>query len=106
MNVSDEELRRAAKLRVARLFNVNLDTLEADVAFGEDLKVSFISDFKPNEFDQVDYDIRDVADPQILKELSSGTLVIRTVGDYCEHMVRCYRTKPEEVIRVLGITEN
>ena len=105
MNVSDEELRRAAKLRVARLFNVNSDTLEDRVVFGEDLKMSFISDFKPNEFDQVDYDIRDVADPQILKELSSGTLVIRTVGDYCEHMVRCYRTKPEEVIRVLRIME-
>ncbi len=101
MVLSDEELRRAAKSRVACLFNVSLDTLALDIVFGEGLKVSFVSDFKANEFDQLDYDIRDVADRQILKELSSGILVIQTVGDYCEHMVRCYRTKPEEVIRVL-----
>jgi len=103
MDVTDDELRRAAKLRVASLFNVSADTLGLDVAVGEGLKASFVSDFKANEFDQLDYDIRDVADRQTLKEMGNGVLVIRTVGDYCEHMVRCYRTKPEDVIRVLRI---
>ena len=49
----------------------------------------------------MDHDIRDVADKHVVKELGSGTLVIRTVGDYCDHMVRCYRTKPKDVIYIL-----
>ena len=102
-NVPDEELRRSAKLRVASLFKVDPETLAVDVVFGEGLKASFVSDFKANEFDQLDHDIHDVADQHILKELSSGKLIIRTVSDYCEHMVRCYRIKPEEVIRILHI---
>ncbi|SHG20738.1 hypothetical protein SAMN04487965_3530 [Microbulbifer donghaiensis] len=101
MGFSEDDLRLAAKLRVARLFNLNPDALSFDMVFGEDLKASFISNFKANEFDQLDYDIRDVADHQVLKELASGTLVIRTVGDYCEHMIRCYRAKPKDVNRVL-----
>jgi hypothetical protein len=103
MNLSDEELRQAAKLRVANVFKMNPDTLGENAVFGETLKASFVSDFKYSELDKIDFDIRDVADKKTLKELGSGTLVIRTVGDYCEHMVRCYRTKPEEVIYVLQI---
>lgn len=101
MKLSDEELRRAARSRVARLFNVNPDTLDLDVVFGEGLKASFVSDWKANEFDLLYDDICDVADRNIWKELGSGVFAIRTVGDYCEYMVRCYRTKPKEVIRVL-----
>lgn len=102
MSFSDEELRQAAKSRIARLFNVDSDTIIAsDVAFGEELKASFVSSWRDNEFDEILYDIRDVADRQTLKKLNAGSLVIRTVGDYCEHMIRCYHTKPKEVIRVL-----
>lgn len=98
---SDEELRRAAKKRVACLFNVSPDSLALDYVFGEELKESFVSEWKLNEFDLLLEDIRDVADRKTRKELNSGATVIRTVGDYCEFMVRCYRTKPEDVVRVL-----
>ena len=104
MNIPDEELREFAISRVAHVFNLKPDAFAIDTAFGDVLKASFISDFKANEFDQLDFDIHDVADKQTLKALGSGSLVIRTVGDYCEHMVRCYRTKPVEVMRVLGIS--
>lgn len=106
MDPSDEDLRRAARTRVAHLFNVSLDALGLDILFGEDLKASFVSDWKENEFDKLLYDIRDVADRKTLKKLDSGELVIRTLGEYCEYMVRCYRTKPNEVIRVLHIDES
>jgi hypothetical protein len=96
-----ERIREYALLRVARVFDIAPSKLACDSVFGIDLKASFVSDFKENEFDQLDYDVRDVADRSILKELSSGELVIRTVGDYCEHMVRCYQTKPEDVTRIL-----
>lgn len=105
MDISDEELRRAAKLRVAQLFNMNPDALRHDFVFGEDLKASYVSDWKANEFDLIYDDICDVSDRNNWKALSSGVLVIRTVGDYCEYMVRCYRIKPKEVIRVLRIGE-
>ena len=101
----EEQVRQYARFRVARLFNVNPDSLALDAVFGTDLKASFVSDFKANEFDQIDYDIRDVADRHILKKLGSGALVIRTVGDYCNHMVRCYSTKPQDVMRVLQPSE-
>jgi hypothetical protein len=103
MDDSEEKIRQYARVRVADLFNVQPDALPLEAAFGEALKASFVSDFKANEFEQLDRDIKDVADRQILKELSSGTLVIRTVGDYCDHMVRCYRVNPKEVMRVLRI---
>lgn len=76
-------------------------TLTLNAEFGQELEASFVSAWKANEFDRLDDDIHDVADRQILKELGSGALVIRTVGDYCEHMVRCYQTKPQDVIHVL-----
>ena len=98
---SDEHVRRVAKERVARLFNVSPDALGLDVVFGEGLEASFVSAWKHNEFDQILHDIRDVADRHILKELDAGDLVVRSVGDYCEYMVRCYHTNPKEVISVL-----
>ncbi|MGE0383047.1 MAG: hypothetical protein AB7O90_19615 [Hyphomicrobium sp.] len=102
--ICDESIRRHALLRISRLFNVEAGSLPTDASFGKELRPSFVSDFKVNEFDRLDNDIKDVADREILKELRSGVLTIRTVRDYCEHMVRCYRTRPDEVIHVLQIT--
>jgi hypothetical protein len=98
---SDDELRQAARERIARLFNVSPDDLPLDYVFGEELQASFVSDWKPNEFDRIYDDICDVSDRKTWNELSSKAKAVRTVGDYCEHMVRCYRAKPKEVIRVL-----
>lgn len=98
---SDEQIRHCAREKIARFFDLEIDALSDKAIFGEDLKASFVSDFRMNELDQLNDDIRDVADRQILKELDSGSLVIRTVFDYCNHMIRCVRLKPEEVGRVL-----
>lgn len=100
---SEEELRWAAKAKVAHIFNLDASQLDLNAVFGEDLISTRTSDFRENEYDKLDHDIRDVADRSIRKELGSGKLIIRTVGDYCEHMVRCYGVKPKEVIYVLGL---
>lgn len=87
--------------RIARIFKQPVSSLNLNLQFGEDLKCSFVSDFKDNEFDIINNDIRDVADKVITKELNSGNLTIRSVGDYCKHMEICFEKNPKEVERVL-----
>ncbi|WP_211441781.1 hypothetical protein [Collimonas humicola] len=103
MNVSEKIIRERAFARIAEIFNVPIGLLRQDAKFGEDLKASFVSDFRHNEFDRVDQDIHDVADRKITKELSKGIVIIRTVEEYCDHMVRCHETKPEDVNRILRL---
>ena len=79
------------------LVNMPLKALSLKHQFGVDLKPSFVSDFRRNELDQVNDDIHDVADRTITEELESGLLVIQTVGDYCNHMIRCSKTKPKDI---------
>ena len=104
MSDNDELIRKFALLRIAKIFNVSVDSLRQENKFGEDLKASSSSGlFKKNEYDQIENDIYDVANRQVYKVLSSGNLTIRTVGDYCDHMIRCYETKPADVKHVLEI---
>lgn len=99
----EEIVRRRALRHLAEVFDVPEWTLSLGARFGQELTASPVSDFKANQFDIVDRDIKDVADRQLLKEMAQGKLVIQTVGDYCEHMVRCSSTNPEEVVRVLRL---
>ncbi|WP_338525228.1 hypothetical protein NUH87_06185 [Pseudomonas batumici] len=105
MNDIEKRVWDAAMRRVAAVFGIALDALSPDQKFGEDLKSSFVSDFKRNEFDLINDDIYDVIDRKVAKEIAAGALVIRTVEDYCNHMVRCYETKPKTVRQVLRIEE-
>jgi hypothetical protein len=106
--VDDTEklIREKALLRLSEIFGIPVAKLSLDRRFGDDLKASFVSDFRRNEFDKVNDDIHDVADREITKEMASGRLTIYTVGDYCDHMVRCSRTKRKDVLRLLEIDEN
>lgn len=99
----EQVIRDRARTRVARCFGVEPEALQPDAAFGKELKASFVSDFRHNEFDKIDQDIKDVADRATKKRLGSGELVIRTVADYVDHMVACYATNPREVACVLGL---
>jgi len=105
MSKIEEIIRKRALARLAKIFAIPVGLLKKSSKFGEDLEASGVSDFRYNEFDRVDHDIHDVADKNILAELSNGHLVIRTVTDYCDHMVRCYESKPNEVTKILGILE-
>ena len=99
---SEQKIRAASRARITRLFGCREGSLRDRDRFDSDLKPSFKSDFRYNEIDQILHDIRDVADKSNLRELNSGRIEIRTVGDYCDHMVRCYATVPEEVEAVIG----
>ncbi len=100
---SEEDVRRYSLRHLAEVFGVPEASLPLDARFGYELKADPPSDFKWNQFDIIDGDIRDVADKRILKEMAQGKLVIQTVGDYCEHMVRCSVINHEEVARVLRL---
>lgn len=106
MKISEETVRHYARLRISHLFGTQPDLLANEAAFGKELKASFVSDFKENEYDKLDHDIKGVSDRSILKELSSGQLVIQTVEDYCDHIVRCYENNPRAVMHVLQIEKD
>ncbi|MFZ5844763.1 MAG: hypothetical protein ACOY3E_17905 [Pseudomonadota bacterium] len=97
MDEPETEIRDRALLRLAGIFRVPVSALKPELRFGIDLKASFVSDFRRNELDRVSDDIHDVADRAVTKEFESGRLVISTVSDYCDHMVRCSKVKPENV---------
>jgi hypothetical protein len=99
----EERIRLQSLRRIAAVFCVPIDQLQLDMRFGADLKCSFVSWFRANEYDQIDRDIHDAADSKTAKELASGALEIQTVGDYCEHMVRCYVSNSLEVDRILKL---
>jgi hypothetical protein len=103
MSHSEDLIRQHALRRLAEVFRVPESSLSSEARFGQELKAAPASDFKSNEFDVIDDDIKDVADRRLLKEMARGLLVINTVGDYCEHMVRCSSLKPKEVARILRL---
>ncbi len=103
MSVPEQIIRAKAFARIADIFKIPINILRDDSKFGEDLKASFVSDFRHNEFDIVDQDIHDVADRKIAEELGKGIVIIQTVEEYCDHMVRCYETNPEDVTQILKL---
>jgi hypothetical protein len=99
----NQTIRAAALSRIAQVFKLPTSSLKEEMRFGDDLKPTFVSDWKYSEFDQLLHDIRDVADAETLKALDAGTLVITTVGDFCDHVAHCYGTNPREVEAVLNV---
>jgi len=89
--------------RLSKIFSVPKEGISLSDKFGVDLKPSFVSDFRDNELDVINNDIHDVADKRSASDLSAGRLVIETVNDYCEFMVRCSRSNAKEVMHLLKI---
>jgi hypothetical protein len=99
----DDTIRAHALLRVAAIFDVPIESLRPDLKWGEDLVAGAVSNWRYKELDMIERDIRQAADPSIADELSSGRLVITTLGDYCDHMVRCHLARPEAVETILAM---
>ncbi len=72
MDETEEMIRGKALLRPSGIFGVPAAELNPERRFGDDLKATFVSDFRRNELDQVNDDIHDVADRAIARELGSG----------------------------------
>lgn len=109
MNVQDlsqntqDVIREFSLRRLAKIFNISKNDLFEDQRFGFDLISSKANDFRLNEFDIIDNDIKDVANKYIKKEMENGLLIVSTVGDYCDHMIRCSHTNFDDVSYVLEI---
>ena len=101
MSCDEQLIRKYALRRLAEIFKVSEEILKSDARFDRELKASSRSDFRRNELDLVDDDIKDVADRAAKKAMAIGGLQITTVGDYCDHMVRSHGVKPKDVARVL-----
>lgn len=104
-SIDREQILGLALDRVALIFGVDSADLRCDHVFVTDLQASVVSDFKRNEFDRIHSDILDVTDKSTLQEIKSGRLVINTVGDYCDHMAKCYATNEKEVCLLLEICQ-
>jgi hypothetical protein len=101
MTAQDSEIEQRAIKRIATIFSVQADKVGRDWRFGYELKSSSRSDFHRNELDRINDDIHDVADREVLREFAAGTLIISTVGDYCDLMIRCSRKKGHNVLQLL-----
>jgi hypothetical protein len=71
---------------------------------GTDLKAAPATDLRFNEFDQLDDDVKWVSDKLRLKAIAGGELVIRTVADYCDHMVLCSQINSTRVADILQLS--
>jgi len=65
----EEVVRRHSLRHLAEVFGVSEASLSLDARFGQELKANPASDFKANQFDIVDGDIKDVADKRLLPEM-------------------------------------
>jgi hypothetical protein len=99
----EQLVRQHALRRLADVFQVTEASLSGTDRFGEELRAAPATDFRFNEFDTLDEDIKWVADKRLLREMATGKLVIRTVADYCDHMVHCSRLNIERVAEVLKL---
>lgn len=89
--------------RISKVFGVPVETLSLEARFGVELVTGPSSFWHENAFDVIDADIRDVADFSLRRKMAKGVYEISTVGDYCSHMVRCYKTRPRVVRKILGL---
>lgn len=101
MNFISLDIEFLALQRIAAIFNVPAENLRPEWVFGGQLKSSFQSDFIRNEFDVISDDIHDVADKATLRLMDSGQLVISTVGEYCDFMVKLSHENAQGVKHVL-----
>jgi hypothetical protein len=102
MTNQDEIIRKLAMQRIAGVFNIPVDELNESSVFGRELNATRAPGlFSPNEYDIIEGDILDVCSRETYKAISSGNLTIYTVGDYCNHMIECYKKKPKDVIQTL-----
>ena len=101
----EDLIRQHALKHLAVVLRMPESLLRYEMRFDRDITATPASVVKLNEFDAIDEEIKSVADKSLLKEMEKGAAVIQTVGDYCDHMVRCSAIKPDEVARVLRLPE-
>jgi hypothetical protein len=77
-----------AILRIAFVFQLPPGDIHRRMRFGEDLRVSFRSDWSDNEFDRLLVDIQNMG-------LNGDDPEIQTVADFCSLAERCAIASPK-----------
>jgi hypothetical protein len=101
VEVPEKVIRERAFARISALFGIPVQELRESFRFGEELHPSVASAFRDNEVEDVVDDIVNVSTPLMIREFGKGVWDIKTLGDYCDHMVRCYELSPRAVSKVL-----
>ena len=99
---NSKAIEEKALARLSKVFRISVAEEHMNFRFGEELRATFVSDFRRNELDQINDDVHDVADRATRKKLDRGELIIHTVKDYCDYMIRCSANNAAEVISVLS----
>ncbi len=102
MDNTSEKIRNKSIKRIAKIFNVDADSLSDDLDLTIAFKPSAVKFWKLNQFDMVLDDIRDSAGNNSIELLNSGEFEVKTVRDYIKFMMICYEEKPKLVQLVLG----
>ncbi|WP_019677760.1 hypothetical protein [Arsukibacterium perlucidum] len=102
MNNIEHQVREKSLCRLAEIFNVGISELSDEIDLTTTFKASTVKFWKRNHFDMILDDIRDVAGKEMIKLLNKGEVEIKTVKDYVEFMIICYRKNPQLVELVLG----
>lgn len=98
----ENQLRNRILLHLSQVLEIPINEIASDMKFGVDIKSNFQSDFKYNALDILIEDARDVCSGKIAKEWNRGEIIIDTISDYIEHMIRCNRENPRLVDMVIG----
>lgn len=98
----EPQIREKSLLRLAGVFNVDVSELHDDLDMTTAFKANTVKFWKRNQFDMILDDVRDAAGKETIKLLNAGKTEIKTVKDYIEFMVLCYKENPKLVMLVLG----
>jgi hypothetical protein len=101
MEPQELDIEQRAIRRIASIFSISPDKIERNWRFGYELRSCFSSDFRRNELDRINDDIHDVADRKMLRDFTDGSIIVSTVGDYCDLMLRRSKEKTQKVLDVL-----
>jgi hypothetical protein len=88
--------------RLTKIFNVEASLLSDDIDLTTQFDPKPVSFFKRNEFDKVADDLQDAASNNILSKLNAREIEVKTVGDYINFMIMCYKDRPNMVESIFG----
>ena len=79
--------------RIANIFNIVVNDIQANFRFGEELDASFISDFRHNELDQIVFDIEEF---ELILYPNKINKEVSIVKDYIILLAQCRQANFEE----------
>lgn len=91
--MTTEEINNRCLDRIADIFDISVSEIKMEYRFDYELKPSFVSDFKHNQLDHLQYDIDEIRsvvdDEDIIPD------VVRNVGDFCSLIAKYHDVTPK-----------